>query len=150
MLMNGIFWGKLCYGLELYAGQNRNTVKQLQLLEDRCVKIVTGHKADKQMLERCKWLTIENMLRKQTLMTIYKIRTEQQPDYLRKLIMNERATASSKIPEYEQIQSVDLKNSFISRATTEWNRLSQEIRELPPKKFKKALIQHLRSQQLKE
>ena len=83
-------------------------------------------------------------------MTVFKIRTEQQPKYLLNLIMNERATVSSKIPNYEAIQSTDLKNSFISRATTEWNKLPQEIRETPPKKFKKALTKHLRSQQLSE
>ena len=150
MLMNGIFWGKLCYGMELYAGQNRNTIKQLQLLEDKCVKIVTGHKVSKEMMDRCKWLNIENTLKRQTLMTVFKIRVEQQPKYLLRLIMNERAAVSSKIPNYETIQSTDLKNSFISRATTEWNKLPQEIRETPPKKFKKALTKYLRSQQLSE
>ena len=150
MLMNGIFWGKLCYGMELYAGQNSNTIKQLQLLENRSVKIVTGQKANNEMLDRCKWLNIENMLKKQTLMTIYKIRVEKQPNYLLRLVMNERATASSKIPQYDTTQSSDLKNSFITRAIFEWNKLSQEIRELPPKKFKKALVLHLRNQQLRE
>ena len=150
MLMNGIFWGKLCYGMELYAGQNSNTIKQLQLLENRSVKIVTGQKANNEMLDRCKWLNIENMLKKQTLMTIYKIRVEKQPNYLLRLVMNERATASSKIPQYDTTQSSDLKNSFITRAILEWNKLSQEIRELPPKKFKKALVLHLRNQQLRE
>ena len=136
--------------MELYAGQNRNTIKQLQLLEDRCVKIVTGHKNSKEMMDRCKWLNIENTLKRQTLMTIFKIRTEKQPKYLQKLIMNERAAVSSKIPNYETIQSIDLKNSFISRATTEWNKLPQEIRETPPKKFKKALTKYLRNLQLNE
>ena len=150
MLMNGIFWGKLCYGMELYAGQNSNTIKQLQLLENRCVKIVTGHKVSNEMMDRCKWLNIENTLKRQTLMTVFKIRTEQQPKYLLNLIMNERAAVSSKIPSYETVQSIDLKNSFISRATTEWNKLPQEIRETPPKKFKKALTEHLRNQQFRE
>lgn len=150
MLMNGIFWGKMCYGLELYAGQNKSTIKQLQMLADKCVKIVTGQRASKEMMDRCKWLSIENMLKKQTIMTIFKIRTEQQPDYLLKLIMNDRAAVSSKIPHYDTIQSIDLKNSFISRATIEWNKLPQEIRETPPKKFKKALTKYLRSQQLRE
>ena len=150
MLLNGIFWGKLCYGLELYAGQNKNTVKQLQLLEDKCVKIVTGNKANKEMMDKCKWLTIENTLKKQTLMTLFKIRTEKQPKYLLKLVMNERAAVSSKIPLYEPTQAIDLKNSFISRATTEWNKLPQELRETPPKKFKKALTKYLRMKQLSE
>ena len=145
MLMNGLFWGKMCYGMELYAGQNKNTIKQLQLLENRAVKIVTGKKACKETRDRCKWLTIENTLKKQTLMTIYKIRTEQQPSYLRNQVMNDRAKVSSKIPQYEQVQTADLKNSFISRATTDWNKLPQDLRELSPKKFKKALIIHLRS-----
>ena len=150
MLMNGLFFGKICFGMELYAGQNPNTVKQLQLLEDKCVKIVTGHKASKEMMDRCKWLNIENTLKKQTLMTIFKIRTEQQPKYLLRQIMNERATVSSKIPHYDAIQSLDLKNSFISRATIEWNKIPEEIRETPPKKFKNALTKYLRSQQLRE
>ena len=150
MLLNGIFWGKLCYGLELYAGQNKNTIKQLQLLEDKCVKIVTGNKANKEMMDKCKWLTIENTLKKQTLMTLFKIRTEKQPKYLLKLVMNERAAVSSKIPLYEPTQAIDLKNSFISRATIEWNKLPQELRETPPKKFKKALTKYLRMKQLSE
>ena len=150
MLMNGIFWGTMCYGMELYAGQNKNTIKQLQLLEDRSVKIVTGQKATKETLDRCKWLTIENTLIKQTLMTIYKIRVHKQPNYLLNLIMNERARVSSRIPRYDTIQSTDLKNSFINRGIDNWNKLPQEIREMPPKKFKKALIAHLRKQQLSE
>ena len=150
MLINGLFWGKLCYGLELYAGQNKNTIKQLQLLEDKCVRIVTGQKANKETLERCKWLNMENTLKKQTLMTLYKIRVHKQPNYLLRLIMNERATVASKIPTYDTIQSIDLKNSFINRASENWNNLPQEIRKLPLKKFKKAITEHLRKQQLRE
>ena len=150
MLMNGLFFGKLCFGMELYAGQNTSTIKQLQLLEDRCVKIVTGQKSSKETLDRCKWLNIENTLKKQTIMTLYKIRVHKQPEYLLKLIMNERATISSRIPEYETIQSTNLKHSFVSQAIENWNELPQELRELPPKKFKKALTTHLRNQQLRE
>ena len=64
--------------------------------------------------------------------------------------MNERAAVSSKIPLYEPTQAIDLKNSFISRATIEWNKLPQELRETPPKKFKKALTKYLRMKQLSE
>ena len=150
MLMNGFFWGKICYGMELYGWQSKNTIKQLQLLEDRCVKIVTGQKASKETLDRCKWLNIENTLIKQTIMTLYKIRVHKQPNYLLKLIMNERATISSRIPEYETTQSTNLKHSFVCQAIENWNKLPQELRELPPKKFKKALTTHLRNQQLRE
>ena len=148
MLVNGLFWGKLCYGLELYGGHNKNMIKQLQLLLDKAIKLVTGKQANKETLHQCKWLTVENMLRKATLQTLYKIRLGNQPEYLAGLVKHSRATVSSRIPQYETIQSPDLKSSFIPRAINEWNILPDDIRELPPNKFKKGLIKYLMKRQL--
>ena len=64
--------------------------------------------------------------------------------------MNKRASVASRIPVYDTIQSNDLKNSFVNRAIENWNGLPQELWELPPKKFKKALTEHLRKEQLRD
>ena len=88
------------------------------------------------------------MLRKATLQTLYKIRLGNQPEYLAGLVKHSRATVSSRIPQYETIQSPDLKSSFIPRAINEWNILPDDIRELPPNKFKKGLTKYLMKRQL--
>ena len=141
MLTNGIFMGKLLYGLELWAWQNPQIPKQLQILQNKAGRIITGltwQTPITEIMERSKWLNIEN-----TINTLYKMRLEGQPEYILNYIMNKRATIASDIPRHDVVQSWELQRSFIPRASKEWNLIPKEIRELQPKKFKKELRKHL-------
>ena len=150
MLTNGIFMGKLLYGLELWAWQNPQTPKQLQILQNKAGRVITGltwKTPTTEIMERCKWLNIENTIRYQTMNTLYKMRLERQPEYLINFMMNKRASTASDIPRHDTVQSWELQRSFIPRASKEWNLIPKEIRELPPRKFKKELRKYLLGKQ---
>ena len=152
MLANGIFMGKLLYGLELWAWQNPQTLKQIQILQNKAGRIITGlswQTPTTEVMERCKWLNIENTIRYQTISTLYKMRLEGQPEYVLNYTMHKRATLSSDIPRHDVIQSWDLQRSFIPRASKDWNLIPKEIRELPPRRFKKGLRKYLNEKQTK-
>ena len=73
-----------------------------------------------------KWLTVNQLVSYHTLITVFKIRRNREPEYLAELLNNDNRLGRIIIP------NTDLglaRKSFVWRGSSAWNSLPQELRE---------------------
>ena len=85
------------------------------------------------MLQQIGWLSVRHMLAYHYLILVFKVKQEEKLTYIYNKIstpfnVNTRLARRNGIKENWKIKSKLGKQTFIPRATTEWNRLPPEIR----------------------
>ena len=85
------------------------------------------------MLQQIGWLSVRQMIAYHSLILVFKVKQEEKPTYIYNKIstpfnVHTRLARSNGIKENWKIKSKLGKQSFIPRATTEWNRLPPNIR----------------------
>ena len=80
------------------------------------------------MYDKVEWLTVNQLIVYHTLITVFKVRKNNEPEYLAAKLKNDTRTGRIFIP------NTDLglaQKSFIIRGSTNWNDLPQNIRTQP-------------------
>ena len=130
-ITQSIFSSIMVYCLPLFGGCNESQIKALQVLQNKAVQIVTHspHRTRRSvMYDKVEWLTVNQLIVYHTLITVFKVRKNNEPEYLAAKLKNDTRTGRIFIP------NTDLglaQKSFIIRGSTNWNDLPQNIRTQP-------------------
>ena len=105
-------------------------MKDLQVLQNKAAKIVTHSppRAErKTMYNKLGWLTVRQLIMYHTLLTVYRVRQTQEPEYLASLLCRDSPNGRIVI----QNTSLTLaQKSFSIRGACNWNSLPPSIRTL--------------------
>ena len=130
-ITHGMFYSVLVCCLPLFGGCDLGEIKQLQILQNKAAQIVT-HSPPRMvrlaMFSRLKWLTVNQLIAYHTLLTVYKIRSSGEPEYLASFLKQDNRSGHIILP-YTRL-SLFMK-SFVWRGASTWNQLSREIRNSP-------------------
>ena len=119
----GIFNGVLAYCLPLFGGTEEQNIKELQVLQNRAAQVVcnTPLRFSRQKLfDKVEWLSVNQMVVYYTLMTVFQIRRNGQPEYLSEILRQD--TRGKRIFRSRAKLSLTLK-SFTFRGAALWNEL---------------------------
>ena len=88
------------------------------------------------MYDKLKWLTIQQLVVYHTLLCLYRIRWEREPQYLATILCNDGVRGNGRIL-MDKVRIELQRDSFTYRGARDWNRLPQDLK-LEPKlsKFK--------------
>ena len=132
VISEGIFNSVLVYCLPLFGGCDVQEVKSLQVLQNKAARIVTHSpiRAGRQALfDQLGWLTVKQLILYHTLLTVYRVRSTQEPEYLASILRRENYYGKIIIPN----TNLSLyRKSFGYRGACNWNSLPHEIRHLEP------------------
>ena len=85
MVANGIFMSKLCYLIQVWGGCETYLAKHLQGLQNRAARLITRNgwfTPKRKLLKICRWLSINQQIFYQSLVTAHKIVTSNSPYHL--------------------------------------------------------------------
>ena len=129
-LANGIFNSVLSYCLPLFGGTEIEHLKRLQTLQNKAASIVCGVPSGANrcyMFERLQWMTVNQLVQYHTLLTIFRIRSSKEPEYLAQSLTNDSRGGRIMLPRFAlQISQ----RSFTYRGAVQWNNLPREMRNL--------------------
>ena len=120
----------MVYCLPLFGGCDDSQIKDLQVLQNRAARIVT-HSAPRSprsdLYDNLGWLTVNQLIVYHSLIAVYKVRESREPEYLSEKLSVDTPTgriliANSKIRLAQ--------NSFIIRASSNWNDLPLATRKI--------------------
>ena len=140
MVANGIVMSKLCYLIQLWGGCETYLAKHLQVLQNRAARLVTGNgwfTPKRKLLMTCKWLSINQLIFYQSIVTAHKIVTTNSPYHLA-MRMNtthprrtrQATTGCIRFGETFSANQSIVKTSFCYRATTQYNSIQASIRSI--------------------
>ena len=127
-LTEGLFNSVLIYCLPLYGGMNKQLCNQIQTVQNRAARFVCDAPPRSNRLEmftKIGWLTVHQLIRYHTLISVYKIRHAKQPEYLSSILSKDSRNQRIIIPNYNLTIFHD---SFCSRGANHWNQLPLQLR----------------------
>ena len=77
------------------------------------------------MFNKLGWMTVIQMIVYYTLLTVFRIRLSNEPEYLSKILGNDSRNGRILLPRFDLSIS---QKSFTYRGANEWNKLPKEIR----------------------
>ena len=129
---------KLCYLIQLWGGCDTYLIKPLQVLQNRAARLVTGHgwiTPKRKLLKACRWLSIQQLVFYQSVVTAHKVVTRNSPLHLatRMTTDHPRRTrqATSGCIRFGETFSTNhtaAQKSFCHRVTTQYNSIPASIR----------------------
>ena len=135
---NGIFMSKLCYLIQLWGGAESYLLHALQVIQNRAARAVcraSWYTPTRVLLNKCKWLSVKQLVFYQTALTTHKVVKHKAPMYLHNKIstshpyrIRQATERGIRFGEQFEIQSSLTRNSFCYRGTQGYNRLPYEIR----------------------
>ena len=129
IMSEGMFNSVLAYCLPLFGGCDQQEIKSLQILQNKAARIVTHSpprtSRDRMYDELC-WLTVRQLIMYHTLLTVYRVRSTREPEYLATILCNDN--------RYHKIITANPKlalnqKSFAARGACNWNGLPLSIRQ---------------------
>ena len=152
MVANGIFLSKLCYLVQLWGGTEAYLLAQLQVLQNKAARAVTGKSwftPTRQLLKECKWLNVKQLVFYQSVLQVHKVLLSGKPVSIRKKFITDhpfftrQATGGGLRFGQEYGASSELRQKgFHYRGTQGYNRIPVYIRKIKNiNRFKKELKQ---------
>jgi hypothetical protein len=139
-IVQGMFNSVLCYCLPLFGGCNKAEVNVLQVQQNRAAQIVLSfppRTSRDLMYNKLDWLTVQQLIAYQTLITVYRIRQSREPEHLAGILASDNHNGHI-IMKNTQLSLY--RNSFVFRGSLLWNKLPRMLRtETKLSKFKKDL-----------
>ena len=140
MVANGIFLSKLCYLIQLWGGCDQYLLTALQTLRNRAARTVTGlswFTPARVLLNKCKWLSVRQLVVYQSILLAHKIATKGTPISLAAKMntahpYRTRQASTGSIRFGEQFPSTQGRgqNSFCYRSTKDYNSIPAKIRSM--------------------
>ena len=127
-ITQSIFNSVMVYCISLFGGCDKSHIKDIQVLQNKAAQIVTHsppRTEREQLYDQVQWLTVNQLIVYHTLVTVFKIRKNNEPEYLALKLNNDTRTGRILIP------NTDLRlaqNSFVIRGSSNWNTLPEHIR----------------------
>ena len=111
----------MVYCLSLFGGCDKSHIKDIQVLQNKAAQIVTHsppRTRREELYDQVQWLTVNQLIVYHTLVTVFKVRKNNEPEYLALKLNNDTRTGRILIP------NTDLRlaqNSFVIRGSSYWN-----------------------------
>ena len=136
-IAQGIFNSILVYCLPLFGGCEKTDLNSLQVLQNKVATIVTKcppRTPRALMYEKLGWLTINQLVEYHTLVSVFRIRLNKEPEYLASILCNEAHNGRILLPR----PNLELaEKSFTIRGAKLWNSLPADVKvEKKMSKFK--------------
>ena len=148
IITQSIFNSIMVYCLPLFGGCDKSEIQDLQVLQNKAAQIVMhapprSKRSD--LYDKLEWLTVNQLIVYHTLITIFKIRQNKEPEYLAEKLTVDTPTGRILIPNTQLRLE---QNSFIVRGSSSWNNLpfrtrKQEKIGLFKKEAKKWIMQNI-------
>ena len=140
MVANGIIMSKLCYLIQLWGGCENYLAKQLQVLQNRAARLVTGNgwfTTKRKLLKTCKWLSINKLIVFQSIIATHKIVINNSPYHLATRISTthprwtrQATTGCIRFGETFSANQSLVKTSFCYRTVSQYNSIPASIRSI--------------------
>ena len=127
-ITEGIFNSVLVYCLSLFGGMDTGDLKDLQILQNKAAQIATlsPPRANRAaMFDKLGWLTITQLEFYHSVISVFKIRSSGEPEYLAARLSRDSRNGRIIIPTMELRLT---QNSFTVRGAANWNRLPENVR----------------------
>ena len=156
MVANGIFISKLSYLISLWGGCEGFLIKALQIMQNKAARCVTGlgwFTPTNQLLARCNWLSVKQMIFYHTVLQAHVSITSGAPRYFKEKLGNNfpyqtRLSTSGGIrfaDNFDGKKSLS-HQSFFYRAVRDYNSIPGGLRSIKIiPKFKTKLKEWIRS-----
>ena len=145
MVIQGTFQSVLCYCLPLFGGCSKTELNSLQTLQNGAARIalnLPSRSNRDEMFDTLYWLTVRQLIAFHTLLTIFRIRTTGQPEYLANILLHENRRGKI-IIKNSQLELY--RRSFSYRGSVLWNKLPESLRNDDKEEtFKKNLSKWIR------
>ena len=148
IITQSIFNSIMVYCLPLFGGCDKSEIQDLQVLQNKAAQIVMhapprSKRSD--LYDKLEWLTVNQLIVYHTLITIFKIMQNKEPEYLAEKLTVDTPTGRILIPNTQLRLE---QNSFIVRGSSSWNNLPVRIRKqekigLFKKEAKKWIMQNI-------
>ena len=128
---DGIFTSILTYCLPLWGGMDLNSMRELQKLQNcaaRHVLDVPCRTNRNWMFDELKWLTLKQLVFYYTVVAVYKIRLNNEPEYFAAKFRSDNIRGN---PVIKPCKLTLLRNSFSFRGLISWSMVPIEIRNAP-------------------
>ena len=128
IITEGIFNSTLVYCLPLFGGGDKVHVKDIQVLQNKAAQIVchAPPRANRAaMFDKLGWLTVNQLITYHTLISVFKIRSCGEPEYLAEKLKPDNRNRRITVP------NIDLQlalKSFSFRGAIQWNSLPDSLR----------------------
>ena len=128
-IIHGVFNSVLCYCIQLFGGCNRVELHHLQVQQNRaarCVLKLPPGSSRSLIFEKLGWMSVQQLVAYHTLITIFRIRHNREPEYLANFLTRDNIygniiVQNSRLGLY--------RNSFTYRGSILWNRLPKDMRK---------------------
>ena len=130
IISEGMFNSVLSYCLPLFGGCDLQEIKDLQILQNKAARIVTHSQlrtSRDRMYDQLSWLTVRQLIMYHTLLTVYRIRATEEPEYLARILCYDSRLDKIVVPNPKLTLR---QKSFTIRGACNWNSLPQYIRRL--------------------
>ena len=130
VVADSIFQSILTYCIAVWGGTNKSNIQDLQVLQNQAARIVLSlpnrsHRED--MYRRLSWLTVNQIVVLQRILTVFKIRRNREPEYLAAFLLKDNVRGNIIVPN---TMSSLLKKSFVHNGAGLWNKLPYSMRKL--------------------
>ena len=142
MIANGIVISRILYLIPWWSGCEDYLIKALQIIQNKAARVVTkrGRRTPvKNLLKQCGWLSVAQLSIYPSLLLVFKILSTKSPHYLYTKLStvsnfsyNTRSTADKdkiRLGIDSQAEAGLARSSFKYRASIQWNKLPQDIRQ---------------------
>ena len=129
-IVQGVFNSVLCYCLPLFGGCNICEIKALQVQQNRAARIVLNlppRTNRDYMFDKLGWMTVRQLISYHTLITVFRIRKSQEPEYLYGALGRDNKFGNI-IVENNNLGLY--KSSFVPRGSVLWNKLPKELKNM--------------------
>ena len=128
-IVQGVFNSVLCYCIQLFGGCNSSELHQLQVQQNRaakCVLRLPPGSSRSFIFEKLGWMSVQQLIAYHTLITIFRIRHNREPEYLADFLTRDNIYGNIIV----QNSNLSLyRNSFTYRGSVLWNRLPKDMRK---------------------
>ena len=140
IISEGIFTSILVYCMPVWGGADKGGLSDLQVLQNKAAQLVLNMPPRTNrnlMFDKLEWMSVNQLIFYHSILAVYKIRNAGEPEYLASKLSNDNFRGSIIEPNTTLTLA---KNSFCYRGPAGWNKLPQNIRNLPKlANFKKEL-----------
>ena len=141
MVANGIFCSKLIFQISLWGGTEDFLLSSLQIVQNKAARVVAKrgiYTPVSDLLRQCGWLSVRQLIYYHSVLLIYKTLKTGFPKYIYNRLgtnfpYNTRLASSESIrlgPETRSSLALT-ENSFINRATSNYNQLPSLVKQAP-------------------
>ena len=127
VLANGLILGKIQYAITLWGGTYNTNLKKMQAVLNKTARWVTNSSKRTQtqvLMERCNWLSIEDMLNMNSLNMLWKVFWMKIPQQLHdKIRLESDCKVSTGKPRLQTVQK-----GFLWKTSVLWNQLPEYLR----------------------